>query len=389
MPSRKWQERNEAADHKGGSRKGCSWLVLILVNALVLVALLATLNLGSALLLSRVILAKPPLAGGPESPAFAGDEKRMRTFFREYGQLTMVYRDYVGWRREPFQGETINIRFDGARVVGRTAASDDAPQAFFFGGSTMWGTGAVDEETIPGHFAAAHPRMQVHNQGETAYVARQSLAALVNFLAAGARPKLVVFYDGVNDVGTLCRREITLPGQIRQDQFERALEGGSGFSEAVRALDTLFIAYTDRLVLQVTGDDRVFDCSTDPAKAEQVAEHVVQVWTVAHELVTALGGRFVGVLQPSAYVGAPTIDHIADDLAARDSLADEFGAVYPLIAERIRDIPYLYDMSNAFDGDQIFYADWAHVNGAANAVIAGRISAIIEGEAPVMRTEEP
>src|SRR5690606_37153586 len=145
-------------------------------------------------------------------PGFAADRERMATFLREYGQLSMYYRDFVGWDRRPFSGETITINYAGERILpGAQPGPDDAPAPRFFGGSTMWGTGAPDEGTIPALFGELRPGMRIHNHGETGFVLRQSLAELVNVYAEGGRADLLVFYDGVNDVGTLCRREISMP----------------------------------------------------------------------------------------------------------------------------------------------------------------------------------
>src|SRR3546814_12149297 len=82
----------------------------------------------------------------------------------------------------------------------------------------MGGTGAVNEDTSPARFECLRPRWRVYNHGETAYVSRQALAQLINLYSQGERSDLVVFYDGVNDVGALCRREIELPGTLRQKQ---------------------------------------------------------------------------------------------------------------------------------------------------------------------------
>ena len=68
--------------------------------------------------------------------------------FQEYNRLKSKYFDYYGWRRSDFNGETINIK-DGLRRTTQSKNIKDEYILWFFGGSTMWGTGVNDENTLP------------------------------------------------------------------------------------------------------------------------------------------------------------------------------------------------------------------------------------------------
>ena len=72
-----------------------------------------------------------------------------------------------------------------------------------FGGSTAWGEGAPDDETIPSHLARLMNvwgvDTTVKNLGERGYVSTQEVVFLYRELQAGRRPDVVVFYDGIND----------------------------------------------------------------------------------------------------------------------------------------------------------------------------------------------
>jgi hypothetical protein len=56
------------------------------------------------------------------------------------------WRAYVYWRREPFQGNHININNNGLRLTVSTEPMPKRSRApfriFMFGGSALWGTGA-------------------------------------------------------------------------------------------------------------------------------------------------------------------------------------------------------------------------------------------------------
>lgn len=352
---------------------------VIALNGIVLFALLGLLNLTSALFLKYSLFDKPAVAGGPENAAYAGDRDEMRRFFSEYSRLEMEYRSFTGWGRLPFAGAAITIDGEGNRVhMPPKTTTGGAPIARFFGGSTMWGTGAVDSQTIPAQFNRTHPDWRIFNHGETAFVGRQSLARLVNLYSVGARADLVVFYDGVNDVGTLCRREVSIPGTIREEQLVETLRGTEGWMKLVQAMHTIFLADTARLAstmaLRMAKQESLFACANDPQRAEAVAEHLVSVWRLAHDLTVLRGGRFIGILQPVAYLGHARIDHVGEDLASRGTLGEQFKAVYPLIREKMRSHDYLFDFSNAYDGSDYIFSDWAHANAKGNAIMTRRIS---------------
>ncbi len=71
------------------------------------------------------------------------------------------------------------------------------------GGSSLWGFGARDDQTIPSLLARNLDqrgwRVELKNLSEIGYVSTQELIALVRELQAGYRPDVVIFYDGVND----------------------------------------------------------------------------------------------------------------------------------------------------------------------------------------------
>ena len=121
--------------------------------------------------------------------------------FEEFNEQSYQYLSFVGWRRFPYDGETVKINENGVRrTVDRTPNDKSSKAIFFFGGSTMWGSGVSDEFTIPSVFASITQDYEAFNFGEAAYTAHQSLETLIKLLQAGERPDVVVFYDGVNEI---------------------------------------------------------------------------------------------------------------------------------------------------------------------------------------------
>ena len=282
--------------------------------------------------------------------------------------LTTSYFDFVTWRRDDFEGETINIK-SGVRVT----AYPDEPvpsktQVWFFGGSTTWGTGVTDEFTYPSLFAKTSG-LQVKNFGESGYIARQSAAFLVNRLISenlDLKNVHVVFYDGVNDVEALCRRENKDFGTTRQGEIRRLLTQKESPFSISRTFSQLqdFIAIGKRKLHYNSSEhrDAWYACASDKRKAFQVAQRLVETWQVVSALVEGAGGKFTAILQPVAFYGEPKVDYLAFDRTMGTGLSEQFAAVFPEIVKLANneDIDFL-DLTNIYDDCSNCYIDYCHV----------------------------
>ena len=91
--------------------------------------------------------------GAPrENVSYYRSQEWAAQFWHEF-QLsrTQRYYPYVGWRRAPFKGHTIEIDQQGVRVTPGADCRPNALKVFTFGASAMWGTGAPNWGTIPAY----------------------------------------------------------------------------------------------------------------------------------------------------------------------------------------------------------------------------------------------
>ncbi|HUI54112.1 MAG TPA: SGNH/GDSL hydrolase family protein [Bryobacteraceae bacterium] len=116
------------------------------------------------------------------------------------------YEPYTQFKLRPLHGRYLNINPAGFRVIRNQAPWPPDPSAFnifVFGGSTTFGVGVADEETIPSYLqeetAADTPHVAVYNFGRLGYFSTQELLLFYRMLSAGAAPKLAIFIDGIND----------------------------------------------------------------------------------------------------------------------------------------------------------------------------------------------
>ena len=159
-------------------------------------------TLGSTVLLltlGHIALGLLPVENTPASPYFH-ESQIMRELYEETEQaVAMDFAPYYHWKGIPFSGKLVNIDHNGNRKTIKNP-SPDAASVFCMGGSTMWGRGLPDPLTIPSILQQQLGiDFDVHNLGEQAFVSVQELNYLLEKLAFGQVPEVVIFYDGVND----------------------------------------------------------------------------------------------------------------------------------------------------------------------------------------------
>jgi hypothetical protein len=134
-------------------------------------------------------------AGAPWVPAL----------YREQGEVQSDWWPYVTHRARPSTGHHVSIDEQGLRrTIQAETIPPDAPVVWLVGGSVAWGMGARDRSTIASRLAAELAALgrptRVVNRAQIGYVNTQEVADLLLALRDGARPDVVVFLDGVNDV---------------------------------------------------------------------------------------------------------------------------------------------------------------------------------------------
>ncbi len=314
-------------------------------------------------------------------PSYNDDHPYAETIFNDYHATAHRYTPFTAWQMLPYTGKTLTINEHGRRTHIPPTDASPSPAIHFFGGSTMWGEGSDDANTIP---ALVHQKLNtgtVTNHGQLAYNSRQGLDALISLYAKGVQADLVIFYDGVNDIAFLCPNEIEeLPGHRLIPLFEKKIFGGKK-QFIFSALNNLF---TENILLliqyrQNTSENKpsVYNCNNTD-KGLTVASMIMANWEMAHDLVTTRGGKFIAVLQPVSYIGSPRVEH----LQQHEELGENFRFVYHELQRLIKQKghPWIYDLSGAFDGDEYIYIDFCHVTKSGNKIIAETLAATLKQE---------
>ena len=354
-----------------------------------LLGLLLVLNTGAIVLYQGVqawrAITKPAQQTDPRArlPNYEGIDWA-ETHFEELKRASVEYHSFYGWRRKPFFGRTITVDDRGIRTTpGSATPEDSAPFVVFLGGSTMWGEGTDDNNTIPAHFLRLDTKkMRVENLGESAYNAFQGYLFLKFKVLDGWTPDLVVSYDGINNVEGLCRAANRATGHSRELQMRSAMRGLDQVASPPALTAWYFVLPAKELIARfvkrvdpATENPYRSICGQDLARAKAVAKHLLDSWLSTMQLVIERGGRFVAVLQPSAYVGQATITHF--DLS--DDIRLSYQAVYSSVRRQLNDPvyaalqPHVVDFTDAFNDYGHVYIDPAHVSPEGNKVIADKL----------------
>lgn len=296
------------------------------------------------------------------------DQDYAHLIYREKKQLETRYVPYMAWSRKPFSGITTTVNEEGDRIHPPTT---DYPikHVRLFGGSTMWGTGVDDHNTIPAHFNALQPDYRVYNHGESGFVSRQGLARLVNLVNQGAPMDVVIFYDGCNDCLALCSSDVSINGHREEVKIGQKLE------HRWQVINVLFGSI--KMVIEKVvkkGKRPPSRCRGNPAYARKVAFTLVNNWKIAQSVAALSGAEFHAILQPVAAIGHPNIAYLTE----RGDETD-WHMVYPFVREiqERENLGWIHDFTEAFDVDEYIYIDGCHVNGRGNQIIATKLSEIL------------
>jgi hypothetical protein len=121
----------------------------------------------------------------------------------------MVYAQFTGFKEQPFHGQYVNVTEQGFRVNPPQGPWPIDPKnfnIFVFGGSTTFGYGVADDQTIPFYLQSrlaksnhGDRRICVYNFGCAYYDSTQERILFEQLLQSRVKPDLALFIDGLND----------------------------------------------------------------------------------------------------------------------------------------------------------------------------------------------
>jgi lysophospholipase L1-like esterase len=325
---------------------------------------------------------------------------------------TQQYYPYVGWRRAPFKGHTIEIDQQGVRVTPDADCRANSFKVFTFGASAMWGTGAPNWGTIPAYLQQGLAKQRqgpvcVMNFAESAYVLMQDVIMLLLQLRAGTVPDVVLFYNVDGDTYAAYQAgRAGVPENLAQlaARFEGHREPSTFVDQLRRSLNglrrTAAYALIDQLVGKLTiaqppqqtpPPRKLITYESMGIDVAQLSAWIVQDYLGYYKIVSALaqtyGFKPFFFLPPSLSLGNKPLT--PEEQAMRQQTESEaayfklYSAVYDTLARESATYQHLYSLVHIFDRyESLMWIDNGHATPSGNQVIAERIVDIIQTRSP-------
>jgi hypothetical protein len=322
--------------------------------------------------------------------------------YREIERLEERWHPYVYFRQRPFRGKTITIGADGLRATWKPPAFGTEPSSrepfkiLMLGGSSLWGFGARDDQTIPSLIARAlhvrGRRVELKNLSEIGYVSTQEVVALVREIQAGYRPDVVVFYDGVNDVTSAFlegEAALTTNEVNRRVEFNLLQSPGRLAATLCGKLikDSGSYRFAQMARRRLGGETGPSHPAPKDKPLDQLADDVVRRFEANVALAESLGRSFgfrpLFFWQPTVFT-KPALVAVEQKEAMQFAWSEPFfRTVYDRIRSsvQLRANPAFRDLSAIFtDWNGLAFIDYCHTTESANARIAADMADLMNKE---------
>ena len=298
--------------------------------------------------------------------------------------------DYVPhrlWQTRPYTGETININDNGNRLTHASNCTNDAYRIYIFGGSTIWGYGVPDWNTIPTgmQLALIEDGVCVVNFGELGYTSTQNLLRLSQLIAQGDIPDMVIFYDGANDVTSANRNSIA-GGHFYYETIHRVVNTDAFAPKSPTLGEALvnFLSQTATYRLIMGDPPKIQPNWALPPLDDGFVNATIQTYldniTMAKALSDAHDIEFVAFIQPILFVSKRSVNEEEQQFLWEmpGGLSDLFWRVYPQWEQVADERDYLFYFGTILDTQtERVWIDFNHLNAIGNLAIANEIVAII------------
>jgi hypothetical protein len=301
-------------------------------------------------------------------------------FLRESnGANAWQYEPFTVFRPVPTRGRFVNVTAAGYRLGGWPAPwppSSSNYNIFLFGGSTAFGVGLPDAQTIPSALQRNLPNfcgqpVAVYNFGRPAYYSIQEGVLFQRLLREGARPDLAIFLDGLNDFGY--GEPAMTPALTRM--VDEATRGGMLQRAADLAVTLPIAKLVNRRAGQEAGEYSI-ESLLPPRK-------VIDRWLQNRKMLQAIGQQAgtqtLFAWQPVPHYHYDLQYHLFNEPGAFSGWGTAEG--YALL-DRTRDAGILWLADLQKDRRENLYVDRFHYTAKFSADIANAVAAAIRERTP-------
>ena len=340
--------------------------------------------------------------GSPrEKVSYYSSQDWAEEYWYEYRiSRTQRYFPYIGWRRAPFKGQTIEIDQNGVRLTPGADCRATSFKVFTFGASEMWGTGSPNWETIPAHLQKGLEKLRqrpvcVMNFAESAYVSTQDVIMLLIQLRSGNVPDLVLFYNIGGDIFSayqsgragvsenLDQLAARFEGRLKPPTFVDWLRNTYSYALINALIGTLAIATPQQ---DAPTPSVLVTYESMGINVAELSDLIVQDYLGNYKIVRALarkyGFTYFFFMPPRLLLGnkplTPEEQEMKHGVEIEAAFSKLSRAVYQTIERQSSPYQHLYSMVHIFDHyDSLIWIDESHVTPIGNQLIAARMLDVI------------
>jgi hypothetical protein len=282
-----------------------------------------------------------------------------------------VYEPETGFHEVPRTTRFVNVSADGIRYT--AGAENDLSKVDFkrtlllFGGSTTFGYGVTDGQTITSHLQREFPQHNFINLGRAYYYSAQEDIFLLRLLRAGYNIRYAAFLDGINercDLLTYQAEMARLFAQAQSSQFSYSWDWRHQIIHPLLWLTARMRAKFGRAAVPPRWMYSL-DCQSY-GRTLRLHEVVAQNLRARTSLCHGFGIACVTFAQPFPGIQALHLDLQSLPDFARLQLRSKYEELKPMW-----DTAGAVDISDALaDFDKHAFVDNVHYSDDANAVIA-------------------
>ncbi|MDA0998637.1 MAG: SGNH/GDSL hydrolase family protein, partial [Proteobacteria bacterium] len=234
------------------------------------------------------------------------------------------YQPFTEFMTRPYEGTHVHVTTEGFRTPkdGPSSLASAKRKMFVFGGSTAFGMGVADGETIAAYLQSEARRsgqedIDVYNFGVVSFYSTQERILFERLINLGHVPEIAVFVDGLNDA-----INCNIPDATEfSPRIRNALSGGAGRTlletYAIRSNVVKLIKYYaagQSLAKSRPGAA----CDGGAARANAIMRRLDSNRRIIAAIGRAFGVKTVFVHQPVAYFGSPQpkVGHEPPDVVA-------------------------------------------------------------------------
>lgn len=333
------------------------------------------------------------------------DEQDMDALLQETWTRHYAYEPFTQFKEEAFQGRFVNVDAHGFRVTknqGPWPPDSANLNVFLFGGSTTFGYGVADDQTLASYLqetlaAVLEREIRVYNFARGYYYSTQERILFQEVLVAGLVPDLAIFVDGLNDFYHAANEPLFT------DRFRSLVQ-----HETASSLKSLALATSLGRVVRGFGRKLAPSAPAEEAAAQGLTDspdgtgrpadggspmsvEVVERYLANKRMIEAVAEPF-GVTPIFVWQPVPTHEY---DLQYHPFAVGGFeghGASeqgYAYMAERVEANPlsdnFLWLAGIQKDEKQALYVDKVHYTAAFTRTLATRIAGLIGERLPAIQ----